>query len=69
MSGQAVWGPATPAWLRKLLGPQPELRKAVQECLTEQAHPSNMDMFPAANAVIERLSWEELEALVDQGGL
>jgi hypothetical protein len=45
------------------------LRKAVEECVSQKAHPSDMSMFPAANAIIERLTWEELEALVNQGHL
>jgi hypothetical protein len=63
------WKPATPRWLRTALEGKPELRKAVEECVGDQAHPGDMSMFPEANALIEGLTWEELEALVEQGGL
>ncbi len=63
------WGSATPKWLRDALKDKSALRKAVEECVSEKARPSDMSMFPDANAIIERLTWEELEALVDQGHL
>jgi hypothetical protein len=63
------WKPATPSWLRRELEGKPELRKAVEECVGDQAHPTDMSTFSQANALIEKLSWEELEALVEQGGL
>ena len=63
------WKPATPSWLRRELEGKPELRQAVEECVGDQAHPGDMNMFPEANSLIERLTWEELEALVEQSGL
>ena len=66
---EVVWGANTPAWLRNVLKDRPALRVAVDECLSEQARPTDLSMCSQANLVIERLTWEELEALVDQGGV
>ena len=61
------WGPNTPKWLRDAVGDDQAFRKAIDECLSEQGHPTDMDMFPAATAVISRTTPGEIDKLVAQG--
>ena len=63
------WGPNTPKWLRDAVGNDQALRKAIDECLSDQGHPTDMDMFPAATAVISRTTPQEIDKLVAQGCL
>jgi hypothetical protein len=61
------WGPATPVWVCEAIGTDARLRLAIDQCLSEQAHPDDMSMFPAATAILSRTSPEEIDTLVAQG--
>tara|TARA_B110000046_G_C12972145_1_gene389412 strand:+ start:109 stop:342 length:234 start_codon:yes stop_codon:yes gene_type:complete len=61
------WGAATPAWLRKEIGTNASLRKAIDDCLSEQGCPDDMDMFPDAFEILSLTSPVEIDELVAQG--
>jgi len=61
------WGEATPAWVQEAIGTDARLRLAIDQCLSEQGHPDDMDLFPAATAILSRTSPEEIDTLVEQG--
>lgn len=61
------WGPATPVWMREAIGTDERLRKAIDDCLTEQGHPDEMELFPAATDTLSRTTPNEIDALVEQG--
>ena len=61
------WGPDTPESVKIAIGEDPQLREAINECLSEQGHPTNLDLFPRCSEILNAVTPEEMDKLVDQG--
>jgi len=61
------WGDATPSWMREDIGEDARLRLAIDQCLSEDACPEDMSMFPQATRILSRTSPAEIDTLVEQG--
>ena len=63
------WGRCTPESVKIAVGSNTALIKAINECLSEQGHPDDWDLFPLCCEILSSLSPVEIDALVAQGHL
>ena len=62
------FGPVTPLFMRQVLNTDANLRRAVDECLSEHGRSvSHEERQPEATALLNRASPEEMDLLVRQG--
>ena len=53
--------------MREAIGEDAHLRKAIDQCLSEDACPDDMQFFPQATRILSRTSPAEIDTLVEQG--
>tara|TARA_B110000971_G_scaffold217951_1_gene255838 strand:+ start:2576 stop:2788 length:213 start_codon:yes stop_codon:yes gene_type:complete len=66
-TSEIEWGSATPESLKAAIGNDLALKKAIDECLSEQGHPSDWELFPQCNQMLNAVTPEEMDHLVAQG--